>query len=182
MRQCSGGGQYTPLSHPAPPFPEPPQWVVKTMSHPVDVWGPWPQSAVPPCGGNPRGSSPVRGSVPTSLTQTKAPLVSLPHKIYPPFSYMLLPSPKSFTSRSHIPRARCRLCSAAVQSSSKDENFRPKYLKKGTTLSGVPYNKKTLPICSSILATTSVRLLLYNPRQHVSDVGCVRLSASCGTN
>ena len=65
------------------------------MSHPVDVWVPSPPSAVPDGGGNPRGSSTTGGSLHTSLTKTEAPLAPPPHKISPPLSYPLPPSPKA---------------------------------------------------------------------------------------
>ena len=96
VQLCSRGGRYTPQSHPSPPFPAPPQWVVTPMSYPVDVWFPCPPSAILPGDGNPQGISPYRESLPTPWTQIEAPLAPPPHKTSLPFTYPLPPSPKYF--------------------------------------------------------------------------------------
>ena len=162
MRPCSGDGKYTPLYRPALTFPVLPQWVGTLMSHPVDIWGPCLPSTVLPVGGNPQGPSSARGSLPMSRIQTEAPLAPLPHNI--PMIFLSAPFlPHSFTVHPHFHRALHRFCSTAGQSSLENNVVSPKYLNKGTTFSRVPYAKKTLPIRSSILATSSLYLFLSEP-------------------
>ena len=97
MRLCSGRGWYTPQYHIAPPSPVLPQWVVTPMSHPVDIWCPWPPSALLTGGGNSWGISPDGGSLPTSWNQIEAPLAPPPYITSPPFSYKISRSPKGST-------------------------------------------------------------------------------------
>ena len=87
--------RYTPRSHPDPPFLAPTQWLGKSMSHPFDIWVPCMLSVISPGGETPQWPSPSRVSLPTSLTQIESLLAPPPHKISPPFSYPLHPSPKS---------------------------------------------------------------------------------------
>ena len=78
MRLCSGRGWYTPQYHIAPPSPVLPRWVVTPMSHPVDIWCPWPPSTLLSGGGNSRGISPDGGSLTTSW--------EIPREFPPPVS------------------------------------------------------------------------------------------------
>ena len=56
------------------------------------------------------------------------------------------------------------------------------YRNEETAVSGVPYAKKILPICSSVSSATNLRLFLSFPIRHIAEVGCAQLRASCGTN
>ena len=87
MQQCSGGRQYTPRPHIILPSPALPQWVYIPMSYTVDVWVLCLPYTGPSGDGIPQGPYSARGSPPTSTNQTKAPLLSPPHKIYLPSSY-----------------------------------------------------------------------------------------------
>ena len=80
------------------PLPALPQWVVTLTSRPADVWGPCPPSDVTPGGETPQGPSPTGGSVPTSQTQTGAPLAPPPHITSPQFSYTIPPFPISLSA------------------------------------------------------------------------------------
>ena len=60
------------------------------------------------------------------------------------------PLSKIFTSCPHLPHARRRICSTAGKFLSEDDNVCPKYVKKGTDVSGVPYSKKTPPVRYSV--------------------------------
>ena len=102
------------------------QWVDTTMSHPVNVWGPCLPSLVPPSGGNPQGTYPDRGSLPTSRTEIEAPRVPLPHKISPLFSYPLPPSPKASPVIPTLSAPAIGSVPPIRQSLSEDNNVRPK--------------------------------------------------------
>ena len=43
-------------------------------------------------------------------------------------------------------------------------------------------SNKTRPICSSVSSTSNLLCFLSVPRQHITEVGCDQLGASCGTN
>ena len=90
--------RYIPQSIPIPPFPALLQWVGAPTSYPADVWGPYLPSAVPPSGETPRWPSTTGGSLPTSRTQTGAPLAPPPHRTSPLFSYTLPPVPRYSSS------------------------------------------------------------------------------------
>ena len=74
-----------PQSPPVPPFPAPPQLVGTPMSHPFEIWVPFPPSAAPPSGET------LRGIYPTA----EAPIASPPHKTSQTLSCPLPPFPIS---------------------------------------------------------------------------------------
>ena len=152
------------------------------MSRIADVWVPCPSSNAPPGGETPRGISPTGGSEPMSWTQIGAPIAPPPHKTSLLFSYLIPPFPRYFSSHPHLPHALHRFRSTAVPPSSADEKVRPRYRNKYNAVTGVPYSKKTLPICSSVSSKNHLRHFLSVPRRHIAEFGCAQLRASCGTN
>ena len=90
--------------------------------------------------------------------------------------------PNIFTIRPHFPCACHILWSTSGQLPSVYDIIYPKYLNDGTAVSSIPYTDKTLPIRSSVSAKINLCHLLSVQRQHISEVGYYRLSASCGTN
>ena len=90
--------------------------------------------------------------------------------------------PNILTIFLHFPCSPRRFCSTAGQLLSVDDRMRPNYLNKVTAFNSVPYSENNLPVCSSVFATTYFCHFLSNPRRHISEVRCARLSASCGTN
>ena len=64
--------------------------------------------------------------------------------------------PKIFASRNHFPRALRRFRSTTGQLLLEDNSVNPRYWNKETNVRGVPYSKKTLPICPSIYSTSNL--------------------------
>ena len=90
--------------------------------------------------------------------------------------------PNIFTISPHFPCARHIFCFTSGHSSLVDDIRRPNFFNEGTTASGIPCANKTLPIHSSVSATTNLCRFLSDLFQHISEFGCARLIASCGTN
>ena len=96
---------------------------------------------------------------------------------------VLLPSPSLpiiFYSLTYFSNAPRRFCSTASQSLLVDNDVRPRYQNKETTVRVIRCVTKTLTICSYVSSTTNLCQFLFVPRWHISEFGCVQWT-SCGT-
>ena len=124
-----------------------------------------------------------RGGVATHVSDPKkVPIAPLTYRIYPLSSYLPLLSPISSPFSPTFPDPIAYSAPPLASHSWRMTECVPITSMKAPPSAAYHTPRRLPPIRSSVSATTNPCCFLSYPCKHISEVGCARLSASCGTN